>query len=364
MMREHANLFTPFQIGSLNLTNRTVLSPMTRTSAEASGLANERMVRYYTRFAKGGFGLIITEGLYPDAHNSRSYENQPGIANEAQAASWKPIIAAVQREGAKIVAQLMHAGALVQHNGFEPIAPSAVKPVGMMLEDHGGSGEFAVPRAMTREDIRNAINGFAQAALRAKLVGFDGVEIHAANGYLLDQFITDYTNQRSDEYGGSTERRIHIVVEVLQAIRAVVGPDYPVGVRISQGKVNDFHHKWANGEADAKIIFESLADASPTYIHTTEYKAYAPAFADNGPTLTQLAKRYSHLPIISNGKLGEPERAEEMLASGGADLIAIGTSALVNPDWPSKVREGRPLNPFDHQLFQPMATLREDELVV
>lgn len=359
-----SNLFFPFQVGSLKLSNRAVLSPMTRTSAEASGLANDRMVRYYTRFAKGGFGLIITEGIYPDAANSQSYENQPGIANEAQAESWRPVIQAVQRERGKIVAQLMHAGALVQHNGFEPIAPSAVKPVGTMLEDHGGSGEFAVPRAMTQEEIHKSINSFAQAALRAKHVGFDGVEVHAANGYLLDQFITDYTNHRTDEYGGSTERRLRIVVEVLEAIRAAVGPDYTVGVRISQSKVNDFHHKWANGEADAKIIFEQLANASPSYIHTTEYRAYAPAFAENGPTLAELAKRYSKLPVIANGKLGEPKRAEQLLETGDADLVAIGTSALVNPDWVNKVKEGKELNLFDHHLLHPTATLREEELVI
>ncbi|GGD84164.1 oxidoreductase [Paenibacillus nasutitermitis] len=363
-MTVYSNLFSPFQAGSLKLSNRAVLSPMTRTSAEASGLANDHMVRYYTRFAKGGFGLIITEGIYPDATNSRSYENQPGLANEAQAESWRPVIQAVHRERGKIVAQLMHAGALVQHNGFEPVAPSAVKPVGTMLEDHGGSGEFAVPRAMTQEEIRNSIDSFALAALRAKQVGFDGVEVHAANGYLLDQFITDYTNHRTDEYGGSTERRLRLVVEVLKAIRAAVGPDYTVGVRISQGKVNDFHHKWAKGEADAKIIFEQLAAASPNYIHTTEYRAYAPAFAEDGPTLAELAKRYSNLPVIANGNLGEPERAAQLLETGDADLVSIGTSALVNPDWANKVKEGKELKLFDHYFLHPIATLREDELVI
>ncbi|WP_248929245.1 NADH:flavin oxidoreductase [Paenibacillus hamazuiensis] len=362
-MERYPKLFSSVQLGSLKLPNRAVLAPMTRTSSEPSGLANDRMVRYYTRFAKGGFGLIITEGLYPDAANSRSYENQPGIATDAQADSWRPVIQAVHREGGKIVAQLMHAGALVQHGAFTPIAPSAVKPVGTMLEDHGGSGEFAVPREMTLSDIRQAVHGFAEAALRAKQAGFDGVEVHAANGYLLDQFITDYTNRRADEYGGSTERRIRIVVEVLDAIRAAVGPDYLVGVRISQGKVNDFHHKWAGGEEDARIIFTRLAAASPSYIHTTEYKAYAPAFHEGGPTLAELAKRYSGLPVIANGKLGEPDRAEAMLEKDHTDLVAIGTSALVNPDWVSKVQAGRDLHPFDHHFLLPIATLKDEEVM-
>jgi 2,4-dienoyl-CoA reductase-like NADH-dependent reductase (Old Yellow Enzyme family) len=363
-MGNYSHLFSEFQLGSLHLPNRSVLSPMTRTSAEPSGLANERMARYYTRFAKGGFGLIITEGLYPDTTSSQSYENQPGIANEAQAESWRPIVRAVQGAGGKIVAQLMHAGALVQHDGFTPIAPSAVKPVGTMLEDHGGSGEFAVPRAMTQEDIRNVIESFAQAAYRAKIVGFDGIEVHAANGYLLDQFITDYTNLRTDEYGGVAERRVRIVVEVLRAIRVAVGPDFMVGVRISQGKVNDFHHKWAGGERDARIIFEHLAAAAPDYIHTTEYKAFAPAFAENGPTLAKLAKQYSGLPVIANGKLGQPDKADALLENDNADLVAIGTSALVNPDWVNKVRAGSALQPFDHHFLQPIATLKEEEVQV
>ncbi|MFC0216532.1 NADH:flavin oxidoreductase [Paenibacillus chartarius] len=263
-----------------------------------------------------------------------------------------------------MVAQLMHVGALVQHGAFTSIAPSAVKPVGTMLEEHGGSGAFAVPKAMTPEEIRGVIDSFAQAALRAKQVGFDGVEVHAANGYLLDQFITDYTNQRTDAYGGSVERRIRVVVETLEAIRSLVGPDYLVGVRISQGKVNDFHHKWANGEEDARIIFEQLKTASPSYIHTTEYKAFAPAFAEGGSTLAELAKRFSGLPVIANGKLGEPEQAEDLLEKGDAELIAIGTSALVNPDWVNKVREGNKLNSFDHRYLHPIATIKEEELVV
>ncbi|WP_433618030.1 NADH:flavin oxidoreductase [Paenibacillus cellulositrophicus] len=362
-MKQYPNLFNGYMLGTLPLPNRAVLAPMTRTSAEPNGVANDRMARYYSRFAKGGFGLIITEGLYPDEEFSRSYHHQPGIASIAQADSWIPIVQAVHREGGKIIAQLMHAGALVQHHAFTPIAPSAVQPVGTMLEDHGGSGEFAVPKAMTLAEIRRTIEGFKQAALRAKYAGFDGVEIHAANGYLLDQFITDYTNRRTDDYGGATNRRIRFAVEVLRAIRSAVGPDYLVGVRISQEKVNDFDHKWAHGEEDAKIIFGELAAASASYLHTTEYKAWMPAFSDEGPTLAELAKRYSGLPVIANGKLGDPERAEQMLIAGAADLIAVGTSALANPDWVNKIREGGTLRAFDHRFLQPMATLKEEEVL-
>lgn len=360
---QNAHLFEPYRLGPLSLPNRIALAPMTRTSAEPSGLANDRMVRYYTRFAEGGFGLIITEGAYPDLAHSQAYENQPGIASEEQAAAWKPVVDAVHRAGGRIICQLMHAGALVQYNRFvrEAIAPSAVKPKGRQLEEHGGSGEFNIPREMAREDIDAVIEGFAAAAVRAKQAGFDGVEVHAANGYLLDQFLSEGINLRTDEYGGSAANRVRLTVYVLEAIRRAVGPDFVVGVRISQGKVNDFEHKWRGGIEDAKIIFSALAAAKADYIHTTEYKAFRPAFADGGPTLAALAKTYGGLPVIANGKLGDPEQAERLLADGDADLAAIGTSALVNPDWPRKAAAGLPLAPFDHAFLHPIATIRDEE---
>ena len=362
-MQSYAHLFAPYRLGPLSLPNRIALAPMTRTSAEPSGLANDRMVRYYTRFAEGGFGLLITEGAYPDLAHSQAYENQPGIADEEQAASWRPVVEAVHRAGGRIICQLMHAGALVQYNRFvrEAIAPSAVKPKGRQLEEHGGSGEFAVPREMTREEIDAVISGFAAAARRAKQVGFDGVEVHAANGYLLDQFLSEGINLRTDEYGGPAANRVRLTVQVLEAIRHAVGPDFVVGVRISQGKVNDFDHKWRNGLEDARIIFTALAAAKADFIHTTEYKAFRPAIGEDGPTLAALAKTYGGLPVIANGKLGDPERAERLLADGDADLAAIGTSALVNPDWPRKVKTGLPLAPFDHAFLHPIATIRDEE---
>lgn len=362
-MNHYPNLFSEYRIGSLPLANRLAVAPMTRTSAEPSGLVNERMVRYYSRFAAGGFSLIITEGTYPDKGYSQGYANQPGMADEEQAEAWRPVVDAVHREGGRIVCQLMHAGALVQYNRFtqRAIAPSAVQPKGKQLEEHGGEGPFALPEAMTTAQIEEVIDSFAKAALRAKQAGFDGVEIHAANGYLLDQFITDYMNRRTDEYGGSVSNRIRICTRVLEAVRSAVGPDFLVGIRISQSKVNDFEHKWENGEDDAKIIFKSLAAASADYIHTTEYDALRPAFEGSPLTLAALAKKYSMLPVIANGKLGDPGRAESAL-NEGADLIAIGTGALVNPDWVRKVKEGRPLNRFDHSFLHPIATVRDDEL--
>jgi len=363
MTNNSSILFTPFRLGNLELKNRLVLAPMTRTSAQSNGLANERMEKYYQRFAKGGFSLIITEGAYPDLKHSQAYENQPGIATDEQAESWRKVVESVHYQGGKIILQLQHAGALIQYNRYTDtsLAPSAVQPKGEKLSEHGGSGEFALPKEMTKKEIEEVIESFANAALRAKQVGFDGVEVHAANGYLLDQFITDYTNLRNDEFGGTPENRIKLSVLVLKAIRKKVGNDFIVGIRISQGKVNDFDHKWEGKEVEAKVIFESLATASPSYIHTTEYRANHPAFEGSNKTLAELAQNYGKVPVIANGRLGNPEVAIEMLEDKKTDLIAIGTSALVNPDWPKKVKNGTKLKDFDHHILEPIAVIRDEE---
>lgn len=357
-------LFETLTISNIKLKNRVGLAPMTRTSATEDGLATNQMANYYAKFAKGGFGLIITEGTYPDEQYSQGYTDQPGIANDNQVEAWKKVIESVHENGAKIFCQIMHAGALSQGNRYknETIGPSAVKPKGEQLGFYGGSGEFQVPKEMTIEDIKEVIQNFAQAARRAKQAGFDGIEIHGANGYILDQFLTTYTNQRTDKYGGSTENRVLLLVEVLQAIREEVGADYPVGIRISQGKVNDYEHKWAYGENDADIIFSSLSKARTDFIHVTEYDALNPTFEENGPTLAALAKKYGKVPIFANGKLHEPEKAEEIIKNNEADVITIGTGALANPNWVNKVKNNETLNEFNPEKFlHPAAKVREFE---
>jgi 2,4-dienoyl-CoA reductase-like NADH-dependent reductase (Old Yellow Enzyme family) len=362
--KPHAVLFTPTQIGGVRLKNRVALAPMTRTSAEEDGRPTDDMARYYARFARGCYGLVITEGAYPDEASSQGYRHQPGIANAAHAEAWRRVVDAVHREDGRIFIQLMHAGALSQGNRYtdETIGPSAVKPVGSQLDLYGGHGDFRTPRAMTPDDIRTVIDGFVEAARRACEAGFDGVEIHGANGYLLDQFLTDYTNERTDEYGGSTENRVRLLVDVLGAVRAAVGDNCPVGIRISQGKVNDYHHKWAGGERDAELIFSRIASAGPDFIHITEYDATRPAFEAGDTTLAELATRHARVPVIANGQLGAPERAESLIADGHAEVITLGKSALANPDWPRRVMAGEPIEEFDFAVLQPQANIKEHEL--
>lgn len=358
-------LFSEGKLGNLKLKNRIGLAPMTRTSAESNGVPNEVMKRYYTRYAKGGFGLLISEGTYPDEKHSQGYKNQPGIANAAQVAAWKDIVQSVHDAGAKIICQIMHAGALSQGNAYtnETIGPSAVQPKGEQLGFYGGNGAYPVPREMSKEDISQVIKGFAQAAGNAREAGFDGIEIHGANGYILDQFLTDYTNLRQDEYGGSTRNRVRLLVEIAQACREAVGEDFPVGIRISQSKVNDYTHKWAGGEEDANVIFTALGKAGLDFIHVTEYHADQPAFNEGGPTLAALAKKYGGLPVVVNGNLNTPEQGDAMLRHGDVDVITIGKTALANKDWVNRVAEGRAFDDFEPQkFFVPDAKVKEFEL--
>jgi 2,4-dienoyl-CoA reductase-like NADH-dependent reductase (Old Yellow Enzyme family) len=261
-------LFETVKLGSTTLNNRVGVAPMTRTSASSEGLATSQMVAFYTKFARGGFGLVFTEGVYPDDKFGQGYLNQPGIINEEQVQAWKKVTDSVHHEGGKIFIQLMHAGAISQGNRFnkQKLGPSAVQPKGKKLGIYSGEG------------LQEVIQGFVDAAVRANQAGFDVIEIHGANGYILDQFLTDYMNQRTDEYGGSTENRVRLLVEVSKAVREAVGNEMTVGIRISQGKVNDHHNKWAGKEKDAEIIFGQLGYASLDFIHVTEYEAWQPAF--------------------------------------------------------------------------------------
>ncbi len=350
-------LFEPLALGSLALPNRLAVAPMTRVSAGADGVPTTCMGGYYARFADGGFGLVVTEGLYTDEAYSQGYLHQPGLANAAQRDAWRLIVAGVQSRGGRVIAQLMHAGALSQGNPYRTgtIGPSAVQPKGRQMTFYRGAGEYAVPAAMTQQDIDTAVAGFAQAALRAREAGFDGVEIHGANGYLLDQFLSEGINLRDDRYGGGLDGRLCLLVEVVDAVRAAVGTNYVVGVRLSQAKVNDFTHRWG-GEEEAAAIFRTVGGLDVDYLHVTEYEAWQPAFG-TGPSLAALAKRHGGKPVIANGSLHDPAQAKGMVERGEADVVSLGRGALAQADWPQRVRDGVAPASFDPAILSPLADL-------
>ncbi|MEU6525004.1 NADH:flavin oxidoreductase [Streptomyces sp. NPDC046924] len=335
-------LYTPFDLGGVRLGNRTALAPMTRISATEDGMVTDRNARYYTGFARGGFALVITEGVYPDTEHSQGYLYQPGLATAAQGEAWRPVVEAVHAAGSAMFAQLMHAGAQSQGNRFRQgtVGPSAVAPRGEQLSFYRGSGPYATPRALDARELADIRRGFADAARRARAAGFDGVEVHGANGYLLDQFLTDYLNRREDGHGGSVENRVRLAAEVVDEVLQAVGSEIAVGIRVSQSKVSDFHHRWAGGAEEAEIIFTTLARTGIHFLHTTEHKALEPAFPTGTETLAELAKKFSGLPVIANGDLGDPESARTVLGSGAADVVALGKGALAQRDWPHRVRDG------------------------
>ncbi|CAM3626915.1 NADH:flavin oxidoreductase [Mycobacterium frederiksbergense] len=352
---------TAQKLGPLALANRLAVAPMTRVSATPDGDATTEMADYYATFASGGFGLVITEGIYTDTAHSQGYLNQPGLATDVHVRAWRPAVDAVHAHGAPIVAQLMHAGALSQGNSYgrHTIAPSAITPRGKQLEEYGGSGDWPTPVAMTSAEIETVTAAFAAAAVRAREAGFDGVEVHAANGYLLDQFLTDYTNARDDQYGGDTVNRVRLTAEVLTAVRTALGPDFLVGVRLSQTKVNDFTHRWAGGATEAEITFGALAGTGVDYLHiASEGRNFIDTarFSD-GRTITALARTVTGLPVLANGGMHDLQQAADVLDGGHADLLTLGRGALANPDLPLKVSAGVDLDTFDHAMLSPMATL-------
>lgn len=358
------NRFTPLAFSSLNLgdhllRNRFAVAPMSRVSAGFDGVPTANMQTYYEAFALGGFGMIITEGIYTDDIAAQAYPQQPGLVTMAQQQGWKQVTARVKQHGAVFIAQLMHAGAISQHlpNTW---APSAVQPLGKKMQEYGGGdGPFPLPHAMTADEIATVKQGFVEAALHAHAAGFDGVELHAANGYLLDQFMTDYTNLRTDLYGGSIPNRFRILKEIIEAIRAAVPVSFVIGLRLSEGKVNSLHYRWPDGAATAKEVLKEVAAAKPDYVHiaaeTGNWAAEA-TYAD-GSSYTGLAKQITGVPVIANGGLHQSALAKQVLEEGHADLLAIGKAAMANPDWPLRIQRGESTIPFHPRMIKPNANI-------
>jgi 2,4-dienoyl-CoA reductase-like NADH-dependent reductase (Old Yellow Enzyme family) len=352
-------VFDSPEIRGRKLANRLVVAPMTRVSATPAGVPTQEMADYYEAFAAGGFGMIITEGTYTDELFSKANHQQPGIANAAHMRGWKRVVAAVHRHNALIINQLMHGGALAE-TGEQTIAPSAVQPIGMRSTDHSvPPSPFPTPRAMRAEDFENVKAGYVNAALLAHKAGFDGVELHAANGYLFDQFITPHTNLRTDEYGGDERNRLRFLMEVYEAVKAALPVGFIVGIRISESKVNDLTYRWPGGAETARRIFEVLAEIDPDYVHIAaeggrwERECLYP----DGRSSNSIARSMLKSPVIANGGMHDRALAERLLNGNAADLVSIGRAAIASPDWPKLVAAGEPVVPFFKELIKPSLTL-------
>ena len=335
------DLFAPYTLGSLELSNRFVMAPLTRNRAGAGEAPTELAAEYYGQRATAG--LIVSEGTQPSAVG-QGYPHTPGLHTDEQVAGWRLVADAVHSRGGKIVAQLMHAGR-VSHQaitGLQPVGPSAVTPAGEVYTE-GGMKRFEEPRALTTEEIPGVIAEFVDAAERAVAAGLDGVELHAANGYLLQQFLSDSTNHRTDGYGGSPANRARFVVEVATAVSAAIGAD-KVGIRISPaGTFNDIAE--TETEATYTALLEGLNPLGLLYLHVLE--------APEGEYRAGLRKLWSGPYIYNTGFTGPSDlaTAQASVDSGETDLFSIGRAFLANPDLVERLRTGAPLNEPDGDTF-------------
>lgn len=353
--------FSATKFAGLDLANKFTVAPMTRTSAEPNGRANDLMVDYYGRFADGGFGLIITEGTYTDQFASQGYENQPGISDVPQTEAWEKVVTRVHKAGAKIILQLMHAGAQFQYNRFTdtPVAPSEVKPKGEPLSLYGEQDHWYEPKAMDERDFDQIMNGFVGAAKRAEEAGFDGIELHGANGYLFNQLLSTHFNERKDQWGGSIEHRAAFLLMVVKAVKSSVSEDFSVGVRLSQIAVTDSDYQWPEGETGFQWLVSELKKAGVDFIHTTDNSVNRKALKDSDLSLAEVV-RDAEVPLIINGGITE-DNYEELAEQYPDALLALGKKALANPDFVHRVKSHKEVEDLDFEMLQPTATI-ENEL--
>ena len=341
------DLFTPIQVGPYTLPNRIVMAPMTRNRAATGNVPHDLNVDYYRQRASAG--LIITEASQISPQGV-GYPATPGIHSAEQVAGWKRITEAVHARGGHIFLQLWHVGRIshpsLQPGGALPVAPSAIKPAGEAFT-YEGLQAFVQPRALELDEIPALINDYLVAAENAQDAGFDGVEIHAANGYLLDQFLRDGTNQRTDKYGGSIKNRVRLLLEVTEAVTAVWGGGR-VGIRISPLQpFNDMSD--SNPEALFSYVVQQLNNFELAYLHVTEMGKESPGVAGPAFDLLKLRKIYCDIYMTNAGY--DQERANAALAAGEADLVAFGMLYIANPDLPERFAQNAPLNTPDPDTF-------------
>lgn len=343
-----ADLFSPVSLGAYLLANRVVMAPMTRSRAHADGTASALMAEYYGQRASAG--LIVSEGCNISAQG-RGYASTPGIYTEAQLRAWRPVTDAVHLGGSRIFLQLWHVGRIshpsLQPNGALPVAPSAVRA---NVQAYTASGYEAcpAPRALQEAQIPAIVAEYARAARNALDAGFDGVEIHAANGYLIEQFLRDTANHRSDAYGGSLENRTRFLLQVVEAV-ATVCAGRRTGIRLSPlSPVNDLALDSDPGGTYGYVV-DRLNDFDLAYLHVIEGVTQGPREVPLGFDLQRLRRAFKGVFIANNGY--DRTLALDARRANRADLIAFGRPYIANPDLVERLRTGAPLNVPERSTF-------------
>ncbi|WEJ61627.1 alkene reductase [Thiomicrorhabdus lithotrophica] len=343
MQNPYPHLFTPVKLGAIELKNRIIMAPLTRARTEVDHIPTDLMAEHYAQRASGG--LIIAEATMA-MEGCSSFWKEPGIYSDAQIAGWKKVTDAVHAKGGKIVLQIWHGGRTCHpalNNGKTPVAPSAIA-----VEDevHTPEGKlpYTVPHALTLEEIPEIIEGFKQAAINAKTAGFDGVEVHGANGYLLDQFLRDGSNQRTDSYGGSIENRARLLLEVLTSVTEVWGSER-VGLRISP--VNSYNSMIDSDPVElTKCLCKKLNDFNLAYLHVMRSDFFGVQQQD---VISAAEENYQGNLM---GNMGyDASEAEAVIAKGKQAAVAFGVIYLANPDLPERFKAGAELNEANPDTF-------------
>lgn len=353
-MNDSALLFKPFKLGALNLPTRIVMAPMTR-GFSPGGVPKAQVVEYYAKRAAAGVGLIITEGTTINHCAANGYPDVPRFYGDDALAGWQEVVAAVHAAGGKIMPQLWHVGD-VRRLGTEP--DPSVPGYGPMEKIKNGT---KIVHGMSQTDIDEVIAAFAQAAQDAQAIGMDGVEIHGAHGYLIDQFFWAGSNQRTDNYAGSMAKRGRFAVEIVQAVRAAVGPDFPIVFRFSQWKQQDYTARLAQNPDELKAFLQPLADAGVDIFHCSSRRFWEPEFQDSDLNLAGWTRQLIGKPTITVGSVGldgseftsflagsdevaQPANLDALLTRLAAeefDLVAVGRALLQDPEWAAKIRDDR-----------------------
>jgi len=358
MLLSESNLFQPIQLGSLQLRNRVVMAPMTRMFSP-DGIPNELVVAYYQKRAKNDVGLIITEGTCIGHKAACGNPNVPYIYGEKPLAGWKKVVDAVHAEGGKIVPQLWHVGAIRQANkGVGPDETvEGYSPSGLLKKDKPSGSKMSI------EDIQETIEAFIQAAVDVQRIGFDGVEIHGAHGYLIDQFFWEETNQRDDQYGGDFSKRSQFAIDIVKGIRERCGADFPIIFRYSQWKQQDYSAKLAQSPDELANFLKPLSDAGVDIFHCSTRRFWDAEFEGSPLNLAGWTKKLTGKPSITVGSVGlnssfiDEEKRDMVESSKVAeasfedlaerlndqefDLVAVGRAILQDPEWVLKVRDNR-----------------------
>ena len=339
-----SDLFTPLPTGALRLPNRILMAPLTRCRTERDHIPTPLMAEHYAQRASAG--LIIAEATMAMKDNS-AFWMEPGIYSDEQIAGWKLVTDAVHKAGGRIFLQIWHGGRACHpllNGGAQPVAPSAIAITGEEVHTPEGKKPYVTPRELRDDEIPAIVAGFRTAALNARAAGFDGVEVHGANGYLLDQFLRDGSNKRSGPYGGSIANRARLMLEVLDAVSSAIGSDR-VGLRISP--LNSFNSMSdSNPVAVASHLAEELNSRDLAYLHVMRADLFQ---QQKGDVLTPIRKIYKGTLVSNMGY--DAKEANEAIAGGTIDAVAFGTSFLANPDLPERIRTNAALNEPDPATF-------------